>query len=231
MIKPTADVIILARGGSKGIPRKNLLPFLGVPLVEVSIRQALRSESIRHIYLSSDSDEILSLADGYNVNKVKRPAEFATDKARSEDAIIDWINNSLIDTPPDIIVMLEPTAPLRKEGDIDGALKLFSELSADSMFSGSFLESFLIWKKSNDGNLVSINYDYKIQGPRQNRKPDIHENGCLYLFTPDSLIKNNNRFGGKICHFENQFWQSFEIDAIEDWKLVELIYKNYINEI
>ena len=225
-----ADIVILARGGSKGIPRKNLLPFLGVPLVELSIQQAICAKSVRNIYLSSDSDEILSLANNYDVIQIKRPDIFATDTARSEDAVIDLLRNSLITELPDVVVMLEPTAPLRRKGDIDKALELFFKDSADSMFSGAFLEDFLIWKRASNGQLQSVNYDYKVQGPRQQRKPDIVENGALYLFKPQIMLNESNRFGGKICHFENEFWQSFEIDVIEDWKFVELIYNTYINK-
>ena len=223
------DAVILARGGSKGIPRKNLLPFLGIPLVELSIRQALHSNLVRNIYLSSDSDEILSLADGYDVKKIKRPDIFATDTARSEDAVIDLLKKDLSINTPELIVLFEPTAPLRRLGDIDNAITQFEKEKADSMFSGAYLEDFLLWKRSENGILNSVNYDYKVQGPRQHRKPDIVENGALYLFTPNSLIKNSNRFGGKISHYENDFWQSFEIDSPNDWPFVELIYKTYIN--
>ena len=90
--KVDVDVIILARGGSKGIPKKNILPFLGVPLVELSIRQALNAKNIRNIYLSSDSDEILSKANCYKkVIQIKRPDYLATDHAKSEDAVIHWL--------------------------------------------------------------------------------------------------------------------------------------------
>ena len=224
------DVIILARGGSKGIPRKNVLPFLGVPLVELSIRQALNSKLVRNVYLSSDNSEILSKADSFKeVIQVKRPDYLATDDARSEDAVIHWLNNSLISDLPDIVIMLEPTAPLRKPNDIDDSIKAFIEQGVDSLFSGAFLDDFLIWKRNNENKLISVNYDYKVQGPRQMRKPDIVENGALYLFTPQCILQNSNRFGGKIGHYKNDFWQSFEIDSPDDWKFLEIIYANYIN--
>ena len=226
----SVDVIVLARGGSKGIPKKNVLPFLGVPLVELSIRQALNTKYVRNIYLSSDSEEILSKANKYKkVIQVNRPAHLATDNAKSEDAVIHWLKNSLITSTPDIVIMLEPTAPLRKPNDIDLAIESFLEQNVDSLFSGAFLEDFLIWKRDENKNLKSINYDFKNQGPRQMREPDIVENGALYLFTPRCILDNSNRFGGKIGHFKNEFWQSFEIDSPEDWKFVELIYSTYIN--
>lgn len=222
------DAVILARGGSKGIPKKNVLPFLGIPLVELSIKQAKNSSLLRNTYLSSDCDEILSKANNYDVIKIKRPDHLATDSARSEDAVIDLVKNQMQDIP-DALLMLEPTAPLRLPSDIDNSIVSFKEQNADSLFSGAFLDDFLIWKKSKKtGKLESINYNYKIQGPRQEREPDIVENGAIYLFKVETLLKNSNRFGGKICHFNNHFWQSFEIDNKDDWGFVELIYKNYI---
>ena len=223
------DIIILARGGSKGIPKKNIKPFLGIPLVELSILQAINSNHVRNIYLSSDCPEILSKADKYKrVIQVKRPDYLATDEAKSEDAVIHWLKNSIVTSLPDLVIMLEPTAPLRKPNDIDSAIEEFFKQNVDSMFSGGFLEDFLIWKRDDENKLISVNYDYKIQGPRQMRQPDIVENGALYLFTPNCIINNLNRFGGEIGHFKNYFWQSFEIDSPEDWGFVELIYSKYI---
>ena len=89
------DAVILARGGSKGIPKKNVLPFLGIPLVELSIKQAKNSSLLRNTYLSSDCDEILSKANNYDVIKIKRPDHLATDSARSEDAVIDLVKNQM----------------------------------------------------------------------------------------------------------------------------------------
>ena len=225
----TTDIIILARGGSKGIPKKNVKPFLGIPLVELSIKQAINSNYVRNIYLSSDCPEILSKANKYEkVIQVKRPDYLATDDAKSEDAVIHWLKNSIVTGPPDLVIMIEPTAPLRKPNDIDSAIEEFFKKKVDSMFSGAFLDDFLIWKRDNKNKLISVNYDYKVQGPRQMRQPDIVENGALYLFTPNCIINNLNRFGGEIGHFKNDFWQSFEIDSPDDWEFVELIYSKYI---
>ena len=103
--------------------------------MELSIRQALNSKLVRNVYLSSDSSEILSKAHSFKeVIQVKRPDYLATDDARSEDAVIHWLNNSLISDLPDIVVMLEPTAPLRKPNDIDDSIKAFIEQGVDSLF-------------------------------------------------------------------------------------------------
>ena len=84
--------IILARGGSKGIPKKNVLNFAGHPLVAWSILQAKNTVNIDEVYVSSDSEEILKIADNYGAKTIKRPEEFATDSAKSEVAIIHALN-------------------------------------------------------------------------------------------------------------------------------------------
>ena len=76
--------------------------------------------------------------------------------------------------------------------------------------------------------MISVNYDYRNQGPRQEREPDYVENGALYIFKPEVIKKNNNRFGGKIGLFPNHFWQSFEIDDLEGFNLCQLIFEHYL---
>ena len=124
--------------------------------------------------------------------------------------------------------MLEPTAPLRDLLDIDNCIDNFYKNKWDSGFSGAILEDFLIWKFNKKNKLIPINYNFKKKVPRQFRDPEIVENGAIYIFTPDSINKNNNRFGGRIGFSLNQVWQSFEIDNIQDWKFVSLIFKNYL---
>ena len=220
------SAVILARGGSKGIPRKNVLDFCGHPLVSWSIMQAKQSKNVDRVFLSSDDQEIIEIGRTYGAEIIKRPPEFATDEATSESAMIHAL--SVFDEIPDALLMLEPTAPLRRLKDIDNAISMFFEKGWDSCFSGAALEDFLIWKYGENGELQSINYDYKKQGPRQMRQPDFVENGGIYLFKPDVLQKQKNRFGGLIGIYPNDFWQSFEIDAPSDWSFVELIFKQYL---
>ena len=218
--------IILARGGSKGIPKKNVLNFSGHPLVAWSIIQAKNTNNIDEVYVSSDSEEILIIADNYGAKTIKRPPEFASDTAKSEDAILHALK--VLDAEYDIVIMLEPTAPLRDPKDLSNAVKMFRSEGWDSCFSGATLQDFLIWKKDQNGNLMSVNYDYKKQGPRQMREPDYVENGAIYMFKPKIMLEEKNRFGGKIGIFPNHFWQSFEIDEPDDWNFVELVFEKYL---
>jgi len=220
--------IILARGGSKGIPKKNVLDFCGHPLVAWSVIQAKQTKEIEEVYISSDSDEILEIAQKYGARIIKRPDKYAGDTAKSEEAILHALE--VLGSQQEMIIMLEPTAPLRKPSDLGNAIRMFRDEKWDSCFSGAALQDFLIWKKNKLGNLVSINYDYENQGPRQMREPDYVENGAIYMFRPEIILKYNNRFGGKIGIYPNNFWQSFEIDEPDDWKFVELIFNNYLLE-
>tara|TARA_Y100000590_G_scaffold468405_1_gene651062 strand:+ start:1359 stop:2063 length:705 start_codon:yes stop_codon:yes gene_type:complete len=222
------DALILARGGSKGIPRKNILEFCGHPLVAWSVIQAKNTSIIDNVYISSDSEEILDIAGGYGAKQIKRPDEISGDSAKSESAVEHALGE--IGADQEMIVMLEPTAPLRKPDDLANCIEQFKQEQWDSGFSGAVLEDFLIWKKDNNGTLNSINYDYKKQGPRQEREPDYVENGAIYIFKPDIFLKYRNRFGGKIGMYLMNFWQSFEIDEPDDWTFVELLFKEYLRK-
>lgn len=226
MKKNKVIAIILARGGSKGIPRKNVLDFAGHPLVAWTVIQAKLAKEVDEVYISSDSDEILKIAKEYGAKTIKRPEKISGDTAKSEEAIIHAL--SILGEDQEMIVMLEPTAPLRKLNDIDNCINMFRNEGWDSCFSGALLQDFLLWKRDKNGNLDSINYDYKNQGPRQEREPDFVENGAIFIFKPEIMINEKNRFGGKIGLFPNNFWQSFEIDEVEDWEFVELIFNKYL---
>ena len=135
--------IIPARGGSKGIPKKNLIDFCGKPLLAWSIIQAQMAPQIENVYVSSDSDEILECAQKYNAIGIKRPCDIAGDTATSEAAIIhacEQIGN--VST----IVFLQPTSPLRKPDDVSKAIATFEEGRFDSLFSSCELHDFLIWE-------------------------------------------------------------------------------------
>jgi CMP-N,N'-diacetyllegionaminic acid synthase len=226
MKKNKVIAIILARGGSKGIPKKNVLNFAGHPLVAWTVIQAKASKEIDEVYISSDSSEILEIAEKYGAKTIERPLKISGDNAKSEEAIIHAL--SILGSKQEMIIMLEPTAPLRKADDLDNCIKMFRNENWDSGFSGALLQDFLLWKKDKNGELKSLNYDYKNQGPRQLREPDYVENGAIYIFKPEIMINDKNRFGGKIGLFPNNFWQSFEIDDPEDWDLVELIFRKYL---
>ena len=220
--------IIPARGGSKGIPRKNVLDFCGKPLIAWTILQAIETAEIDSVYVTSDSEEILDVAEKYGAQTIARPVEIAGDTASSESAIEHALG--VIGTNQEIILMLQVTSPLRKRDDFSRCIEQFRGDGWDSCFSGALLEDFLIWRKAEDGSLESVNYDWQDRGIRQNRKPEFVENGSIYMFKPEILLNGNNRFGGNLGVFLMDFWQSFEIDEPQDWNLVETLFRNHLGK-
>lgn len=225
----TTLAIIPARGGSKGILGKNLLPFCGKPLLAWSIEQALRSKYIKSVYVSSDDDEILKVAESYGAIGIKRPKELATDTSTSEEALLHALNyiEAGSDQRIDVVVFLQATSPVRKTEDIDNAIEKFLSEGADSLFSAAVLEDFCIWG-FRDNRLESITFNHRNRGLRQDREPSYLENGSIYIFKPEILRKYNNRLGGKIVMYSMEYWKSFEIDKIEDIEICEYFMKNKI---
>ncbi len=220
--------IIPARGGSKGIPRKNLINFCGRPLLAWSILQAKGAVSVDQVYVSSDDDEILAVTREYGAEGIKRPPELATDSASSEAAIIHVLNH--VSTTGrslgDAVVFLQATSPLREPADIDGALKTFRDDQADSLFSMCRLDDFCIWQRSG-GRLAGLSYDPTARGRRQERQPLFLENGSIYVFEPDGFLNRANRLGGRVAMYEMPFWKSSEIDTVADIDLCTFYFRKH----
>jgi CMP-N,N'-diacetyllegionaminic acid synthase len=221
--------VILARGGSKGIPGKNIMDFCGKPLIGWTIEQLKLANGIHSIWVSSDSEEILSISKAYGAEIVHRPLELSGDTATSESGwlhALERIENNIgrVDT----VLAPQVTSPLREPSDFEHGLYEFQIQKCDSMFSCSVVEDLLFWKKMPDGILDSINYDYRNRGRRQDMRKQYIENGSFYLFKPEVLRQHNNRFGGKISYVEMEFWKMFEIDSMEDFKLCEVLMKAFL---
>lgn len=217
--------IIPARGGSKGIPKKNIIDFCGKPLLAWSIEHAKGASLINEVYVSTDDAEIANTAEKYGAKVVKRPSEISGDTAKSEDALKHVVSEVQKDNHEkiDYVVFLQATSPLRETRDIDNAINKIIEDKADSLFSGADLKDFCIWKNTN-GILDSVNYDYRNRGRRQDFGEQYVENGSIYVFRPEILFEQNNRLGGKIAISKMEFWKSFEIDEPEDLDFCKNIF-------
>lgn len=219
--------IILARGGSKGIPKKNLLDFCGKPLVAWSIEHAKNTRSVSSVWVSSDDLKILNVAKQYDAQVIKRPKNLSTDSASAELGYLHAIEHIEKEHKIDLVVALQATSPIRESRDLELAIKKFYEGKYDSMFSASPLGDFLIWKKK-DNTYRSLNYNYKNRPRRQKFEEQFVENGSFYIFKPKLLKKNKNRLGGKIGISLMEFWKSFELDEKDDIEFCKLIMKHYI---
>jgi len=229
-----ADVvaIILARGGSKGIPNKNIIDFCGKPLIVWTIEQLQVVKGIDSIWVSSDSEEILSISQTCNAEIIHRPAEISSDIATAESGwlhALEYIGKKIGHV--DLVVAPQVTSPLRESSDIECGLKDFYKQQCDSLFSCSIVEDLFFWKKMPDGKLKSISYDYKNRKRRQDIPKKYIENGSFYLFKPEVLREYNNRFGCKIGMTEMEFWKMFEIDSMKDLKMCEVLMKAFLLDV
>jgi len=212
--------IIPARGGSKAIPRKNLLDFCGKPLMVWSIQQARGSRYVDSVFVSSDDSKILTVAQKAGAKPILRPKKLAGDKSSAEDALLHALDKieRCQQKKVDAVVFLQATSPLRTSKDIDQAIGTFISEKADSLFSVSALADCCLWQK-NGRKLESLAYDYRNRGRRQDRKPLFLENGSIYIFKPRVLRRFRNRLGGKIVMHFMPIWQSHEIDEPDDVEL------------
>ena len=220
--------IIPARGGSKGIPRKNLMPICGHPLLAWSVRQALNCDAIHSVWVTSDSDEILDVAKNYGSSCIKRPSILANDNSSSEDAwlhAVDFLETQGI--TPTLIVGMQPTSPIRDAFDISNAITNLIDNNLDSLLSVTPVDDYFAWEMSGDITANSINYDYRLRKRRQDIKETFIENGSFYVFKTSILKEFRNRLGGRIGVHKMARHKMYQIDELEDAILCEAIINGY----
>lgn len=215
--------IIPARGGSKRLPRKNLLPLVGKPLLAHTIEHAKKAESISRTIVSTEDHEVAAVADAYGADIIVRPNELASDTASSESALRHCLDHlkATEGYSPDLVVLLQGTSPIRRPSDIDAAVKILLDRRADSLLSACRSHVFL-WRRAGD-RVKSVNYDFLNRKRSQDIPEEFIENGSIYVFKPWVLDTLNNRLGGRIVIMEMDYWSSFQIDTPEEFALCEWI--------
>lgn len=227
--------IIPARGGSKGLPRKNIRPLLGKPLIAWTIEQAKESKYIDKIIVSSEDEEILYISKQYGAETIRRPDEYAKDTSPTSDAIIHAIQElENKNEYYDILILLEPTSPLRKKDDIDNALYQFilniEKCQAIISVGEIHLENPLIAKTVENGYvkpfIESSQYIYQ----RQQYPKVYFPYGVVYISTVPNFKKYRNFYLEKTIPYFIERWQNYEIDDIYDFICVENILKYILSK-
>ena len=213
--------IIPARGGSKGLKRKNVLPLADKPLISWTIEASLNSKYITDTYVSSEDSEILDIAKQYKAKIVKRPYFLALDDSSSESVVFHTISS--IKSNHDYIVLLQPTSPLRDNYDIDSAIETLLEKNADALISvyevdNKLLKSFVEDENSFLKGVSNNKYPFM---PRQKLPKTYMSNGAIYIIKRELFIKNNSFFANKTIKFLMNKTKSIDIDTLEDFKIVE----------
>jgi CMP-N,N'-diacetyllegionaminic acid synthase len=219
--------IIPARGGSKGLPGKNIKDLHGKPLIAYTIEVAKQSKHISEIHVSSDDNEILAVAEKYGViTKFIRPSELATDSSLAIETYIFCLNKYQNDFNKkfDVVVILQPTSPLRKIEDVDSCIEMFINKSADSIISYTEESHPVLWHKYIDkqGVITNVFNEGNDVKNRQELKKTYYPNGSVYVFK-SSLIQSRRYFSEKTYAYVMPRSRSVDIDAIEDFEYVEFL--------
>jgi len=220
--------IIPARGGSKGVPGKNIRIIAGKPLIAHTIEHAKEARTVNRTIVTTDDNQIAAVSREYGAQVIMRPAELATDMATSESAI-QHVLDCLLDVEryeADLVVFLQCTSPVRSAKDIDMAVEQLIDEGADSLVSVTPWHG-LNWAIK-EGKTISINFDYSNRPRRQDLVPEFRENGSIFIFKPKVLKQFKNRLGGKIVLFKMDTWTKFETDTLEDFAICEWILENRI---
>lgn len=222
--------VIPARGGSKGIPGKNIHPLAGKPLLAYSIEQALAAPRVNRVVVSTDSEPIASVALRYGAEVISRPARLSGDEASSESALLHCLDHLRASEgyEPDLVVFLQATSPLRSASDIEQAIATLERDQADSLFSTGPLRNF-VWRVGSDG-VAPLNYDPRRRPRRQEAPEDVAENGSIYVFRPWVLAKLKCRLGGTISVYRMSALDSLQIDEPDDIPVVEFLLRTRHSE-
>lgn len=195
--------VIPARGGSKGIPRKNLHPVAGKPLLVWTVEAAIRSHRIDRAVVSTDDDDIGEVARGCGIEVLRRPAELASDEAST----LDVVRHAMEQVPADTVVVLHPTSPIRRKGLIDACVAHFFATQADSL--GTVHKDY--------------SYEYGDDMPRrQEIRPRMIDNGNVYVLSADT-VRAGRWLGDRLVTMEISREEAIEIDDDFDLWLAEQV--------
>lgn len=227
--------LVLAREGSKGFPGKNIKIINGKPLIAWSILAGLDSRYIDDVLVSTDGEEIALVAKEYGAEvPFKRPSELASDKSTSFDAIIhaiNWLESK--ERIYDIIILLEPTSPLREAEDIDLALEFMTLGEYPTVVSICKAESVnpaFMYKIDRSGKIFPFTGNY----PNNLRRQDIDSayfiDGTLYCSNISTLLEKKGFYHEDTYGFVIPKWKGFEIDDETDFVIVEALFRHKLEK-
>jgi len=219
--------IIPARGGSKGIPRKNIVDICGRPLIEYTIRAAIKAKTVQRIVVSTDDQEIAEISRKSGAETVMRPNNISGDLSSSESALIHTLEYLLEREKykPDILTFLQCTSPLTTAEDIDGTVNMITNGDADASFAAVPFHYYL-WAIDKDGSAIGINHLKTSRPMRQEREPQYLEAGSVYAMKVAQFKECQFRFFGRTSLFEIPEENCFEIDEPADLPVAEALLKS-----
>lgn len=218
--------IIPARGGSKRLPRKNILDLCGKPLIAYTIEAGLQSKYIDKVIVTSDDDEVLSVSKQFGAETLKRPDELASDTATTFDTIKHTIDNI---EEYDYVVLLQPTSPLRNEQYVDGAIKLLGEKKAKAIVSVCEMEHSPLWSNTlpKDESMKAFLKEEVLNKRSQDLKKYYRLNGAIYICEIKKVLEEQSFFlKDSIYAYKMDRTSSVDIDEKADFEFVEVLINN-----
>ena len=217
--------VVPARGGSKRLPRKNILELNGKPLIAYTIEAGLKSRYLDDVVVTSDDETILEVSRKYGASILKRPCELATDTASSYEVVKHTIENM---KKYDYIVLLQPTSPLRNEKHIDEAIELLEEKKADAIVSVCEMEHNPLWC-----NILPDNHsmrNFMREDIKNIRSQDLEKyyrlNGAIYICKTDKFLKEGTfMISDNIYAYIMDRNISIDIDEKIDFQLAAIYLK------
>ena len=233
--------IIPARGGSKGIPRKNIIDICGKPLVALTIEFSINHDLISRTIVSTDDKKIKNVSIKYGAEVIDRPKSLSLDSSPTEDAIshvLDALKQNE-DYTPDIILLLQPTSPVREYADVVKCLKpiISQEFNASMTITEVDAHYHPFWIKEIVGGEIVSPFGRNVDDERINEIKKYYQrqllpgkyywkNGSIYAFTSDSFKRLGHRYGDKCAPVIIDYRRSINIDSVAD----VLSLKNYLRE-
>ena len=216
--------VILARGGSKGVPGKNIKKIKNIPLLGYPILASKKTKYISDIYVSTDDDEIKEVALEYGANVIDRPSEFAQDDSLDIDAMrhaVEYLQSY------DDIVHLRATTPMIDSNVIDDAIEYFWENPTCTSLRSAHEAPETVYKSfKKEGPYWSGLFDHELDGdyynwPRQKLPKSYNANGYVDIIRPNHFM-NNNLHGNKMLSFVTPY--TYDVDTMDDFKILEALY-------
>ncbi|HQR31455.1 MAG TPA: acylneuraminate cytidylyltransferase family protein [Blastocatellia bacterium] len=221
--------LIPARGGSKGVPRKNIRLLAGKPLLAYTAEAALASNRLSRIILSTDDEEIAAVGRTCGLAvPFLRPAELALDTTPTLPVIQHAVQFLEAQGERfDAICLLQPTNPLRQTSDIDGCIELLESAEADTVFTMLAVPAehnpHWVYFRTADGSLRLSTGEAAPIPRRQDLPPAFHREGSVYVARRDVVMLENSLYGARVIGFEIERSRSVNIDNLEDWTKAELL--------
>jgi CMP-N-acetylneuraminic acid synthetase len=221
--------IVTARGGSKGVPKKNVRPLAGKPLVAWTAESALAAKSLSRVILSTEDSEIAAIGSAAGLDvPFTRPAELAGDNVPSLPVLQHAVAQLEAQNDRyDAICLLQPTNPLRTADMIDSCVALLERSDADAVISvlrvPADYNPHWVYFQAPDGALRIATGEATPIPRRQDLPPAFHRDGSVYVMRRDVLMQQGSLFGARLVGYEVDPARSLNIDTPDDWARAEAI--------